>query len=248
MSAPSARPGWTRLWPVALLLGALGLAYALELPALLSFEALAAHRATLLGFVAGAPRLAGLAYVLVYIAVVAFSLPGGAVMTLAGGFLFGPWSGAALTVVGATLGACLLHLLARHALGGLLDRARTPALAALRQGLAEDGFWYLLSLRLVPVVPFWLANLAPSVVGMRLAPYALATFLGIIPATIVFSGIGAGLGQVFAAGGRPDLSAILAPGVLLPLLGLALLSLGGAWWRARTRRRAVDARGGGTHG
>src|SRR4029079_3345252 len=87
----TARPGWIRLWPLALILGALVLAYALGLQRSLSFDALAAHRAALAGFVAAHPVAAPLLYVLAYVAVVAFSLPGGAVMTLAGGFLFGPW-------------------------------------------------------------------------------------------------------------------------------------------------------------
>lgn len=246
MTSPPALP-WRRLWPLALILGGLALAYALGLHRLLTFDALAAHRAALLGFVAARPVLALFGFVAGYIGVVAFSLPGGAVMTLAAGFLFGPWLGAAAAVTGATIGACLLHLLARRVFGDLLARQRGPTLEKLRAGLEADGFWYLLSLRLVPVVPFWLVNLAPSLVDMRLAPYAAATFLGILPGTTVFAGIGAGLGQVFDAGGRPDLSVMFAPGILLPLLGLAALSLLGAWWRGRQRRdgarRGAAARG-----
>lgn len=229
-------PAWRRLWPLALILGALGLAYALGLHRLLSFDTLAAHRASLLGFVAARPAAAALAYLGAYVAVVTFSLPGGAVMTLTGGFLFGPWLGAALAVLGATAGACLLFLAARHALAETLARRAGPLLDRIRQGLRQDGFWYLLSLRLIPVVPFWLTNLAPALAGMPFLPYVAATFLGIIPGTVVFGGIGAGLGQVFDAGGRPDLSILLRPGILLPLLGLAALSLLGAWWRSRQRR------------
>jgi uncharacterized membrane protein YdjX (TVP38/TMEM64 family) len=236
-AAASLSPGLRRLWPLALLLAALALAYALGLHRLLSFDALAAHRTSLLGFVAARPVVAALAYLAAYVGVVAFSLPGGAVMTLAGGFLFGPWLGTVLAVAGATAGACLLFLGARHALGDTLARrAGGPLLERVREGLRRDGFWYLLSLRLIPVVPFWLANLAPALAGMPLPPYAAATLLGIIPGTAVFAGIGAGLGGVFDAGGRPDLSVILSPGILLPLLGLAALSLLGAWWRGRQRR------------
>jgi uncharacterized membrane protein YdjX (TVP38/TMEM64 family) len=232
---PPARPAWTRLWPLALILAAIALAYALGLHRTLSFEALAAHRAALAGFVGARPALAPLLYILAYVVVVAFSLPGGAVMTVAGGFLFGPWLGAAAAVLAATLGACALFLAARYALAETLARRAGPLMARVRAGLEREGFWYLLSLRLLPVVPFWFLNLAPALVGMRLAPYAAATFLGIIPATVVFAGIGAGLGQVLDAGGRPDLSVIFSPGILLPLLGLAALSLLGAWWRRRRR-------------
>lgn len=232
---PPPPPAWQRLWPLALIAGALGLAYALGLHRALSFDTLAAHRAGLLEFVTARPLVAALAYLAAYVAVVAFSLPGGAVMTLAGGFLFGPWLGAALAVLGATAGACLLFLAARYALAETLARRAGPLLDRVRQGLQRDGFWYLLSLRLIPVVPFWLTNLAPALAGMPFAPYAAATFVGIIPGTAVFAGIGAGLGQVFDAGGRPDLSIIFSPGILLPLLGLATLSLLGAWWRTRQR-------------
>jgi uncharacterized membrane protein YdjX (TVP38/TMEM64 family) len=154
-------------------------------------------------------------------------------MTLAGGLLFGAWGGTALAVVGATIGACLLFLAARGALAPLVAGRAAGLLDRVRPGLERDGFFYLLTLRLIPVVPFWLANLAPALVGMRFGAYAGATALGIIPGTAVFAGIGAGVGDILAAGGRPDLSVILSPPILLPLLGLAALSLLGAWWRIR---------------
>ncbi|NOG72401.1 TVP38/TMEM64 family protein [Roseicella sp. DB1501] len=235
-SGPRPGPAWRRLWPLALLLAGLGLAYALGLHRVLNLDALAAHRAALAGFATARPALALLLYLGLYILVVGASLPGATVLTLAGGLLFGPWLGAAAAVLGATLGACLVFLAARHALAGALLRRAGPRLARVAEGLRRDGFWVLLSLRLLPVLPFWLVNLAPALAGMPLAPYAGATLLGIIPATAVFAGIGAGLGQVLEAGGRPDLSVILSPGILLPLLGLAALSLLGAWWR---RRRAA---------
>ncbi len=233
------RPAWRRLWPLALMAAVLALAYSFGLHRVLSFEALAAHRAALLALVAERPLLAAAGYLAAYVAVVAFSLPGGAVMTLAGGFLFGTVAGTALAVVGATAGACLLFLAARHALAETLAARGGALLALVREGLARDGFWYLLSLRLLPVVPFWLVNLAPALAGMPFRGYALATLVGIVPGTAVFAGIGAGLGGVFDAGGRPDLGVILSPGILLPLVGLAALSLLGAWWRRRSRSGAA---------
>lgn len=234
-SGPPRAATWTRLWPLALLLGGLGLAYATGLHRLLSFEALAEHRTVLAGWVAARPVLAAGAFMLLYAAVVAFSLPGGAVMSLAGGFLFGTVLGTALIVPAATAGACLLFLGARHALGRTLAERGGETLARISEALRRDGFWYLLSLRLLPVVPFWLANLAPALAGMPLGAFALATALGIIPGSAVYAGIGAGLGAVFDRGERPDLGLILSPAILLPLVGLAGLSLLGAWWR---RRRA----------
>lgn len=242
--APAA-PGpaaWRRLWPLGLIVAAGALAYAFGLHRWLSFESLAAHRAALSHFVSGSPALAALVYVAAYVLVVAFSLPGGAVMTVAGGFLFGPWLGAALAVAGATLGASALFLAARHALAEVLARRAGPLLGKVRDELRRDGFWYLLSLRLIPVVPFWLANLAPALAGMPFPAYAAATLLGIIPGTAVFAGIGAGLGQVLDAGGRPDLSVVFSPGVLLPLAGLGALSLLGLFGKRflRGRRHAAD--------
>ncbi len=233
--APSRQPAWLRLWPLALILAAFTLAYALGLQRSLSFEALATHRAALAGFVEARPVAAMLLYLLAYVAVIAFSLPFGVVLTLAGGFLFGTWIGAAAAASAATLGACLFFLAARHALAGTLARRGGPALARVRERMDRDGFWYLLSLRLLTVVPFWMVNLAAPLTGMRLAPFAAGTILGILPATTVFASVGSGLGQVFDAGRRPDLSLIFSPGILLPLLGLSALSLGGAWWRARRR-------------
>ncbi len=234
-------PALRRLWPLLLLGAALGLAYATGLHRLLTFEALAENRGLLLGWVAARPVLAGIAFGLLYAGVVAFSLPGGAVMSLSAGFLFGPLLGTGIAVVGATAGACLVFLGARHALGQALAARGGTLLAKLGEELRRDGFWYLLSLRLLPVVPFWLANLAPALAGMPFRGYALATLIGIIPGTAVYVGIGAGLGQVFDQGERPDLGVILSPGILLPLVGLAGLSLLGAWWRRRARRRAGAA-------
>lgn len=232
---PTRRTDWRRLWPLALILAAFALAYAFGLQRYLSFEALAAHRAALAGFVAARPVASLLLYALAYMAVIAFSLPFGVVLTLAGGFLFGTWLGAAAAAASATLGACLFFLAARHALAETLARRGGPLLARVRQRMDRDGFWYLLSLRLVTVVPFWLVNLAAPLTGMRLLPFAAGTILGILPATTVFASIGAGLGQVFDAGRRPDLSLVFSPGILLPLLGLSALSLAGAWWRGRQR-------------
>ena len=227
------RPSIAKVWPLLLLAGLVAAAWASGATRLLSFEALGQHRAALDAGVAARPVLAAGAYVLAYVVVVALSLPGGVVMTLAGGLLFGAWIGTGLTVVGATAGACLLFLAARGALAPLVAGRAAGLLDRIRPGLERDGFFYLLTLRLIPVVPFWLANLAPALVGMRFGAYAAATAIGIIPGTAVFSGIGAGLGDVLAAGGRPEMGVVFSPPILLPLLGLAALSLLGAWWRRR---------------
>ena len=225
-----------RMLPLIVLLGLLGLAYAMNWHQALSWAGLAARRAELQASVATQPILAALAYVAAYAAAVAVSIPGAVVITVTGGLLFGTVLGAVLAVIGATIGAVLVFLAARSALGPLIARRLGPWLDRLRPGLERDGFNYVLALRLIPVVPFWLTNLAPALAGMRLAPFALATFLGIIPGGAVFASFGAGIGHVLDAGGTPDLSLILSAPVLLPLLGLAVLSLlPPLWKRWKTR-------------
>lgn len=233
MDKPPLRAKLARFWPLLLLAALVALAWATGAARLLSFEALSAHRAALDAWVAARPVASAAAYVLAYVVVVALSLPGGVVMTLAGGLLFGAWIGTGLTVLGATIGACALFLVARSALAPLVAGRAAGLVDRIRPGLERDGFFYLLTLRLIPVVPFWLANLAPALVGMPFGAYAAATAIGIIPGTAVFSGIGAGLGDVLAMGGRPDLGVVFSWPILLPLLGLAALSLIGAWWRRR---------------
>ncbi len=222
-----------RLWPILALLAAIGLAWLLGLHRYLSMEALARYHGALRDLVAAKPVLAAASYLAVYFGVVTLSVPVGPVMTAAGGLLFGRWLGALLAVTAATAGACLLFLAVRTALGPMMERRAGPFLDRLRPGLERDGFWYLLSLRLLPVVPYTVGSIAPALVRMPFPAFALATALGILPSTAIFASIGAGLEEVFARGGRPDLSIVLSAPVLLPLCGLAALSLMGMWWRRR---------------
>ena len=234
----AARRARFRLWPLALLAALALLLYLLGLTDYLSFEALRRERALLLAWVDRYPVLSALSFVLVYAASTALSLPGGAVLTLAGGFLFGVVAGAIYATIGATAGAVLVFLIARSALGEPLRARAGPWLTRMREGFNRNCLSYLLVLRLVPVFPFWLVNLVPAVLGMPLSTYTLGTLLGIIPGCIVYTSVGAGLGAVFDAGGEPDLALVLEPSILLPLLGLALLSLAPVIYR-RLRRRGV---------
>ena len=220
-----------RFWPLLLVLAAFGVAYALGMQRYLSFEALGRQQVALGEFVAAHPLVSPLAYTLAYAAAAALSLPGAVVITLAGGLLFGTLLGGACAVVGASAGATLLFLAARHALGGWLAGRAGPLMDRIRPGLERDGFSYLLALRLLPLFPFWLVNLAPALVRMPLRTFLGATLLGILPGTFVFAAVGAGLGTVLAEGRQPDLSIILRPAILLPLIGLALLSLLPVAWR-----------------
>jgi len=214
-----------RVW---LALAVLALIVALRLTglgSLLSLDTLARHRAALSGYVAENFLLAAGAFVGIYAAAVALSVPGAIILTLAGGFLFGAAFGTLLTVVGATIGATLVFLFARTIFGeNALDRFGAPA-QRLAEGIRRNAASYLLVLRLVPLFPFFLVNLVPAFVGVRLPVYVLTTFFGIIPGTAVFSLTGAGLGSILDAGGTLDIGRVLTPQIIAALLGLAALSL-----------------------
>ena len=230
------RPAWRRLWPLLLLLAGLGLFFALGLDRYLSFQALSDHRDWLMAQVRDVPVLAAFAYMGAYAAVAAFSIPGGAVLTILGGFLFGTWLGTTYAVAGATLGSVAVFLAARTALGDAMRARAGGAVQRMRQGFQENALSYLLFLRLIPVFPFWLVNLVPALVGVRLGTYVVGTFAGIIPGTLVYASVGNGLDALVTAGGTPSLGIIFNPEILGPIVGLGLLSLlpvGYKKWKAR---------------
>lgn len=228
---------WKRILPVLVLLVLLGAAFAFRLDRYLTLDALRENRVALLDLVARSGIWAGLIYVLAYAGTVALSLPGAVIVTLAGGFLFGTAVGATLTVIGATIGATLLFLIARSAVGDALRQRAGPFLARMSEGFSRNAFNYLLFLRLVPAFPFWAVNLAPALLGMRLVPYVVATFIGIIPATVIFSAFGASLGAVFDAGGDVNLKDVLSPTLFAALVALGLLSLLPVAIKSRARQQ-----------
>ena len=217
--------GLRRYLPVALVFLAFTVFFVGGFQDLLSFKTLAENRTQLVEWTAQNQILAVAAYMAVYVLVVGLSLPGGTVLTLAGGFVFGGVMAGMYVVVAATVGAILIFLGARYAFADLCHARAGTSMAKMEAGFHANAFSYLLFLRLVPVFPFWLVNLVPALLDVRLSTYAAATLLGIIPGTFVYAYVGAGLGQVFEAGGTPDLGVIFQPEVLLPILGLAVLSL-----------------------
>ncbi len=204
----------------------------------LSWSALAQEQATLNGWVSAHRLLAPCLFVAIYVGSVALSLPQAGLLTLLGGVLFGTLAGGSLAVTGATIGAILLFLIARSAFAEPLARRGGAALGKLRDELHRDGFSYLLALRLVPLFPFWLINLAAALCGMRLGAFAAATLIGIMPTTFVLASIGSGLGGVLTTGARPDVGAVFSWPVLGPLLAMALLSLTPLIWRKWRARGA----------
>jgi uncharacterized membrane protein YdjX (TVP38/TMEM64 family) len=225
-----------RWLPLLVLVAGLVLFFALGLNRYLSLDALAENRQKLTAWVAAHHFLAVPAYILIYAVVVAFSLPFGAIMTMSGGLLFGVVFGTIWAVIGATLGATLLFLAARTALGDSLRARAGPWMQRLEAGFRANAFSYLLALRLIPGFPFFVVNLVPAFLGVSLSTYVVATLIGIIPGAVVYAGLGNSLNAILEAGGTPDLRIIFKPEILLPILGLILLSLvpvAYKWWKGR---------------
>ncbi|MBI1407755.1 MAG: TVP38/TMEM64 family protein [Caulobacter sp.] len=214
-----------RFGPLLVLAALVVLAFASGVTNHLSLDELRANRETLNAFVIANRWLALAVFMAVYVAVAALSLPGALFLTLAGGLLFGPWLGGAASLVSATLGASIVFLVCRTAFGGVLAKRAGSGLARLEEGIARDAFSYLLVLRLVPAAPFFVVNIAAGLVRIPLTTFILASLIGMAPGSLVYSSLGAGLNHAFAAGQEPNLSIIFQPQILLPLIGLALLSL-----------------------
>jgi len=193
----------------------------------LSFDTLRENREALLAF--RDANYIGLvaAFLAIYIVIVSFSLPGAAVASVTGGFLFGLGPGTLYNITAATIGASVIFLAARWGLGKNLAAkmdASEGTLKKLRNGLADNEISVLFLLRLVPAVPFFVANLLPALVGVKFFNFVFTTFFGIIPGAIVFTWIGVGVGAVFDRGGNPDLSLLWEPQIIGPILGLCALA------------------------
>ena len=214
-----------RFAPLAVIAAAIATAFALGIGDYLSFEALRNNRDVLMALVKEHALLAILGFIALYGVSTALSLPGGAVLSIAGGFLFGSIIGTVWIVIGATLGAVAIFLAARTALGDALKAKAGPWLRTMEAGFQDNAFNYLLVLRLVPLFPFFVVNLVPAFLGVNLRTFTIATVLGIIPGAFVFASVGAGLGSVFEQGETFSPSAALTPEVITALIGLAILAL-----------------------
>jgi uncharacterized membrane protein YdjX (TVP38/TMEM64 family) len=193
----------------------------------LSFDNVAQHREALLAYRDSHYGAAVVVFMAIYVVIVTFSLPGATVATLMGGFLFGVFPGVVFNVVGATIGATCLFLAARWGLGDWLASKMDTSSGRIKQlkdGIDENQWSMLFLIRLLPIVPFFVANLLPAFVGVPMHRFVISTGLGIVPGTFIFTSVGAGLGSVLETGDRPDLGIIFEPQILFPLLGLAALS------------------------
>ena len=196
----------------------------------LSFTQLAEHYTTLKAYVETAPLLSFLAFAAAYIITVALSLPIASVLTLAGGALLG-WGAAAVIICSATIGASIVFIAARTVLNEFLAQRTSGFMARLEAGFQKNAFSYLLALRLIPAAPFWVVNIVPALLGMRLNHYIAATFIGIAPGTVIYVWVARSFDLLLSRGQTPDLSVLREPAVIAPLFALGFLSLLPALWQ-----------------
>ena len=223
---PQQTSNYARLLPIAIIV-IVAIIGAFTLREHLSFEALGNNRDALIAFRDANYLLTVLAFIAAYVVIVAFSLPGATAATLTGGFLFATFPGALFNITAATIGATLIFLAAKFGLGDRLAAkmdASDGKIQKIKAGIDENQWSMLFLIRLVPAVPFFVANLLPALVGVSTFRFVVTTFLGIIPGAVVYTSIGAGLSEVFAAGETPNLGIIFEPHILLPILGLAGLA------------------------
>jgi len=201
-SPPSVAPPSSafRKWlPVLALLAIMSFAYAMGWHQLLSFKTIGLNYDALKTYIAANMALSLVIYIALYVGIVTLSLPVGLFMTLAGGLLFGWQIGAPAAVAGATIGAAIVFKIVTSSFGETLANKAGPFLAKLRDGFQENALSYLLFLRLVPAFPFFIINLVPALLGVRLSTFIIGTGLGIIPGTTAYSLAGSGLGSVIEA-------------------------------------------------
>jgi uncharacterized membrane protein YdjX (TVP38/TMEM64 family) len=193
----------------------------------LTFEALAENRESLIAFRDVNYLLTVLVFIAIYTVVVAFSLPGAIILTLAGGFLFATFPGFLYNVIAATTGATGIFIAARWGFGKQLG-AKLEGSAGIakkiKDGINKNQWSMLFLIRLVPVVPFFVANLIPAFLEVPLRRFVISTFFGIIPGSVVYTSVGAGLGEVFAKGETPNLGIIFELHILFPIVGLCVLA------------------------
>jgi len=235
-AAAPAKSGLRRFVPLLIL--ALGLVafFASGLQDQVTLGSLKAHRDELQAWVHAHPFVAPLLFGGLYAAAVAVSIPASWMFTVSCGFLFGLYEGTIVAMLSATTGATVIFLSTRTALADIFERRAGSAIRQFEAGFRENAFNYLFALRLIPVVPFALINLAAGLLGVNLRVFVVATLIGIVPACAIYVGIGSGLGHLFDTGHDPDLDIFFQPQILVPLLALALFSLVPVIWHHVRRK------------
>ena len=214
-----------RLWPLLILLLLFFLLYYFNVNHYLNFASLKLHHQQLISWTKNNYLEAVLIFMSCYIVCIAVSFPGALFLTMAGGLLFGTLGGAFFVVISATIGSIIIFFAVKFALSDWIAQRTSKWINKMRLGFQENAFSYLLSLRLMPIFPFWVVNIIPALLGIKAGTFITATFIGIIPGSIIYASVGNSLNHLFEAGQTPDLKIIFSPEIFLPLLGLVLLTL-----------------------
>ncbi len=216
-----------RFLPLILVLGVLALIFAMGWNRYLSLDTIREHGGWLRGMVETHYWLALLAVVAVFALTTASVTPGVFFVTITAGYMFGPWVGGVATAVAATLGAVMVYGVARTAVGESLKRRaerKGGVFAKVCEAVDRDTFWYVLAARLAVVVPFHMINVAAGVMNVRLAPYLVATLIGLLPAHIIYCWIGSRLNQLLAENPNPDIPALFNQ-FWAPMAGVFVLAV-----------------------
>ena len=216
-----------RFLPLAVLLAVIALIFGMGWNRYLSLDTLREHGAAFQALADDHYILTLLALMLVFALLTASVVPGVVFITVTAGYLFGPWVGGVATAFAATVGALAVYYVGRTALGESLRRRAAQDSGLLKkvcEGVDRNTFWYVLVARLVVSVPFHLINVAAGVMAAPLRPYMVATFIGLLPAHIIYCWIGAGLNDILVDDPNPNLQSLFAE-FMWPLLGVAFLSM-----------------------
>jgi uncharacterized membrane protein YdjX (TVP38/TMEM64 family) len=225
--APKAR-SWIRFLPALLLVGLFVFGLASGAARHFSLAELKAHHHELHLYAIVHPMAAAGLFLAVFVVAVASGLPVALVLTIAGGAIFGPVFGAGLVMFGATLGATITYGAARMAVGSALQPRAEQSSGTVRRIIDSFGrntFAHILTMRLIPLFPFSPVNIAAGLARVPLRPFVLATLVGEVPTAGIYASLGSGLGRALSAGAKPPLDHLRDPWLILPLVGLALLSL-----------------------
>ncbi|WP_427454198.1 TVP38/TMEM64 family protein [Litorimonas sp. WD9-15] len=241
------KPIWIKLWPIYIILAGLGLAISQGWHTYLSPTSLAENAVYLNTLVQENFILVLLAFIVIYILATTFMVPASA-LTIGGGFLFGLGVGAPATVIGATIGACILFTAAKTSVGEALKSIAGPFVGKMEAGFNESPLSYLFTLRLIPIFPFAVVNIAPAILGAKFRDYLISTLFGIIPGTVAYTWIGAGLRAILLdaaeAGEAVDVNSLVASSAknLIPaFFALAVVALIPAIYKKFFKKKAVAA-------
>ncbi len=227
--------------PIGIILVFMGIIYLLATLDIIDLEIIKKQHAIIRELVLKHKILSPILFILAYIVIIALSMPIGSFVTMLGGYLFSPILGTLYVVIGATIGASIIFLAARHALSSFFRKKAGGFIEKLQKGFQENSISYLLFLRLVPLFPFWALNISLAFLNVSLLNYVLTCFIGIIPGTFVYASAGSGLGEILAMGGKVNLAAIFNWKLRITLIGIAALVLIPVIYK-KIRKKKTDAR------